>query len=126
MPGFGAVVRDVEKRVGHDRTIVVGDLNMNPFDAGIVGAEGLNAVMTKQIASQGGRKVDAVRYPFFYNPMWSHFGDSTHEEYPPGDPRHELQAPVTFERRSRNGTTGTCMIRCYCDRRYCRVSGTAT
>ncbi|MBI1914528.1 MAG: endonuclease/exonuclease/phosphatase family protein [Planctomycetes bacterium] len=86
---FSEVVRHAERRAQHQRTILVGDLNLNPFDTAMVGAEGLNAVMTKELALRGSRTVDAREYPYFYNPMWSHFGDSTHELYPPGDPNHE-------------------------------------
>ena len=34
-------IRDVERRVEHSRTVLVGDLNMNPFEKGVVGAKGL-------------------------------------------------------------------------------------
>jgi hypothetical protein len=89
MPGLSAVVRSVEKRVGRERTMVVGDLNMNPFEAGIAGAEGLHAVMTREIAQKGRRRVAGVDHPFFYNPMWGHFGDRTHTLHPPGTPEHD-------------------------------------
>jgi len=91
MPGFSAAVRRLENsgRTRHERTIVVGDLNQHPFDTGIVGAEGLNATMTRFVAEKVKRTVDGVKYPFFYNPMWSHYGDSTHENSPPGSPNYE-------------------------------------
>ena len=58
-----------------DKTIVIGDFNMNPFEIGMVKANGLNAVMASQIAKKGVRKVNSKEYKFFYNPMWSLFGD---------------------------------------------------
>jgi len=64
-----------EKKIGHRRTLIVGDLNMNPFEAGVVGAEGLHAVMARSIAQKGSRNVSDEERFFFYNPMWSHFGD---------------------------------------------------
>jgi endonuclease/exonuclease/phosphatase family metal-dependent hydrolase len=63
-----------EQKAGHQRTILVGDLNMNPFEAGIVA--GLNSVATRRIASRGTRTVQGREYRFFYNPMWGHFGDA--------------------------------------------------
>lgn len=69
-----------EATVGHRRTLLVGDLNMNPFDPGVVGA--LSAVMTQEIAAAGERTVAGRAYPFFYNPMWGCFGDRT--AGPPG------------------------------------------
>lgn len=89
-PLFNAtIVRIAEKKTKHNRTLIVGDLNMNPFDAAMVGAEGFNAVMTRDAAQQEDRRIGKQTYPFFYNPMWSHFGDSTHELYPPGHPDHQ-------------------------------------
>ena len=66
----------IEEDVGHKRTIVLGDFNMNPFDPGMVGSESLHSVMTKTIASKGSRKVRGEERHFFYNPMWNHFGES--------------------------------------------------
>lgn len=50
--------------------------NMNPFEDAIVAATGLNAVMDRMVAARRTRTVLAHEYPFFYNPMWGHFGDS--------------------------------------------------
>lgn len=75
-------IREVEEEIGHTRTILVGDLNMNPFEGGVIAANGLNAVMTRDIALRGSRVVQTRRYPFFYNPMWGLFGDAN--EGPPG------------------------------------------
>jgi hypothetical protein len=64
-----------EQKAGHRRTILVGDFNMNPFEAGVAG--GLHSVMSRQVASRGTRTVQGREYPFFYNPMWCHFGDAS-------------------------------------------------
>jgi hypothetical protein len=74
-------IRMVENQVGHSRTALVGDLNMNPFEDGVVSTIGLNAVMSRLIASRRVRVVRAKEWPFFYNPMWSLFGDAS-----PGPP----------------------------------------
>ena len=39
-------INRVESFVGHERTVMVGDLNMNPFEEGVTGALALHAVMT--------------------------------------------------------------------------------
>jgi hypothetical protein len=75
-------IRKIERRVGHSKTLLVGDLNMNPFDEGMTSAGGLHAVMTRSIATRNPRTVQRKIYPFFYNPMWGRFGDTT--EGPPG------------------------------------------
>ncbi|KYF57111.1 hypothetical protein BE04_41670 [Sorangium cellulosum] len=36
---------ELERKLGHRRTILAGDFNMNPFESGMVSAAGLNAVM---------------------------------------------------------------------------------
>ncbi len=40
-------LRTLEAELGHRRTILVGDLNSNPFDEGITSAYGFHAVMTQ-------------------------------------------------------------------------------
>lgn len=69
------LIEESEARAGHARTIVVGDLNMNPFEPGLVGAEGLHAVMSRDVARRGARTVDGCARRFFYNPMWGRMGD---------------------------------------------------
>jgi len=66
----------VEDKIGHRRTVLVGDFNMNPFETGVVAAGGLNAVMSKTTAARSTRMVQGREYRFFYNPMWAHFGDA--------------------------------------------------
>lgn len=58
-----------------DKTIVVGDFNMNPFEKGMVKANGFNAVMSSKLAKKNTRVVNKETYKFFYNPMWSLYGD---------------------------------------------------
>ncbi len=74
---FAEKIRHTEIALGHSRTIVVGDLNMNPFSNGVVAASGLHGVMTQEIARKQQRKFQEVTYPYFYNPMWRYFGEST-------------------------------------------------
>ena len=71
-----------EEKQGHSRTVLVGDFNMNPFEDGIVAGNGLNAAMTRMLAEGQHRTVQSSEYPFFYNPMWGHFGDAS--DGPPG------------------------------------------
>ena len=69
-------IDEVETSEGHQRTILLGDMNMNPFEAGMVIAGGLHAVMNRHVASRKTRTVQHRKYKYFYNPMWGHFGDS--------------------------------------------------
>lgn len=80
---MAADIRATESRQGHTRTIVVGDLNENPFEDSVVWAGGLHAVMSRELLERrdGERTVRGTGYPLFYNPMWSVLGDRT-----PGPP----------------------------------------
>ena len=71
------LIRSQEDKLGHSRTILVGDFNMNPFEPGVVGAQAFNAMMTRDLARRNERKMRDISYPFFYNPMWAFFGDWT-------------------------------------------------
>ena len=70
-------IRRVEAETNINRTIVVGDLNMNPFEPGLTMADALHAVATKGLAKRVTRQVGGKPYPFFYNPMWGLLGDRT-------------------------------------------------
>jgi hypothetical protein len=66
-----------EASVGHQNTIIIGDLNLNPFEEAIAAADGLHGVMDKQLAQRGRRTVQGQQWDFFYNPMWSRLGDES-------------------------------------------------
>jgi len=88
------MIRDAEQQIGHSRTVLVGDFNMNPFEGGVVSASGLHSVMTRNIAQKGMRIVQATKHPFFYNPMWGFFGD--HQPGPPGTYYYESSVQKVF------------------------------
>jgi hypothetical protein len=91
---LASIIRDTEVLVGHSRTVLVGDLNMNPFESGLVSANGLHGVMTREIALRRHRTVQDKRYPFFYNPMWGYFGDRTDD--PAGTYHYPQSAHVSY------------------------------
>ena len=80
--GINAQIRTVEGTIGHRRTLVVGDFNMNPFEPGLVSFDCFHAVMSRTTAQRRSRKIGGQEHFFFYNPMWNHFGD--HPPSPPG------------------------------------------
>ncbi len=87
-------IEEAETRVGHTRTVMVGDFNMNPFESGVVGAAGLHAVSDRQIALRGDRTVLGKQYRFFYNPMWGRMGDAS--QGPPGTYYFNTSTYVNF------------------------------
>jgi endonuclease/exonuclease/phosphatase (EEP) superfamily protein YafD len=88
------MIEDSEKACGHGRTILLGDLNVNPFETGMVGTGGLHSVMSRSVASLGSRTVQSRKYDFFYNPMWAHFGDRQGEA--PGTYYYDKAEHVTY------------------------------
>ncbi len=93
-PVIARRIRGIEEKRGHARTILVGDFNMNPFEAGMVSANGFNATMSRRIAFRGRRTILGESCDFFYNPMWSHFGDL--HGSPPGTYYYDRSEPVTY------------------------------
>jgi endonuclease/exonuclease/phosphatase family metal-dependent hydrolase len=91
---FERRITDAEKAIGHSRTVVIGDFNMNPFESGVVGSEGFHAIMARAIAAQETRTVLGEDRHFFYNPMWSLLGDMS--VGPPGTYYYQSSAPVSY------------------------------
>jgi hypothetical protein len=73
---------NAEIEAKHQNSIVIGDLNMNPFEDGVVAAHGIHAVADRAIALEMSRVVDGDVRSYFYNPMWGRLGDET--SGPPG------------------------------------------
>lgn len=88
-------ILSVEHDTNCSETILIGDFNMNPFENGLVAANGLNALPDlKYLTKKPRRTIDGTTYKSFYNPMWNFFGDfkppyGTHYYRPPGHVSHE-------------------------------------
>ncbi len=93
-PVYLAEIRRAEGLAGHKNTIVVGDLNMNPFDPGMAGIAGFNAAPTRRAVRPAGRVVQGRTYDQFYSPMWSVLGDA--DATPPGTWYGRVSAPVSY------------------------------
>ena len=74
-------IAEVEDQTQIYRTLLIGDMNCDPFEPGMIWAHCLHAVMTRQIARGSNpqyprtRQTEKVRYRTFYNPMWRHYGE---------------------------------------------------
>ena len=82
-----------EERSGHQNTLVIGDLNMNPFEDALTAADGLHGVMDKTVANRQPRVFQGQKWDYFYNPMWSRLGDES--SGPPGTYWHRDSGLVT-------------------------------
>ncbi len=60
-------------------SFIIGDLNANPFDAGVAGIYGLNANLSRDVVRRGKgvRELHKRSYQMFYNPMWRFFSTPT-------------------------------------------------
>jgi hypothetical protein len=88
-------INEVEKKTRSEKTVLIGDLNMNPFENGVMAANGLNAIQDKEyVIKNRNRVVNERRYGFFYNPMWQFFGDYNH---PFGTYYKRVAEPVSVE-----------------------------
>jgi hypothetical protein len=67
---------------------------LNPFESGLLSGNGFNAVMSRHIAEKKSRVVQGRTYPFFYNPMWSLFGDAS--PGPPGTYYNSRSEHISF------------------------------
>ena len=70
-------MRLVKEQQSTKKLVLLGDFNMNPYDRGMNLPAGLNAMMTRSCTKRGHRKFSGESYDFYYNPMWSLFGDNT-------------------------------------------------
>ena len=68
-------LEDIEFRHSNNNTLILGDLNMNPFEEGIVKANALHAIPCSINAKRFKRTVRNKEFSMFYNPMWNLFGD---------------------------------------------------
>lgn len=63
--------KEGERRYG---AVVVGDFNLHPFSAGVIGAHGFHAILDADKALKESRIINGDRYKFYYNPMWNLMG----------------------------------------------------
>ena len=67
----------VEDEDGCQNTVLVGDMNMNPYEPGMAIVTGFHGLMTTDLAKLGDRRFKGIDYRRFYNPMWGLYGDRT-------------------------------------------------
>ena len=80
IPRLRRDLESVEVFEKHNRSILIGDFNLEPFDRGFTSSEGLGAVSSLRLAKRAqARQVAHETRRVLYNPMWSHLGDRPSE-----------------------------------------------
>lgn len=71
-------VQIVEKEIGTENSIIVGDFNINPYESACIDARYFHGIPVLAEAEKRTREVAKKEYSMFYNPMWNFFGDFTY------------------------------------------------
>lgn len=70
-----------EKKLNSKRTIIVGDMNEDPYDNGCLLSSNFFGIPSRNDAIKESKIIEGKSFEMFYNPMWNCFGDFSH---PPG------------------------------------------
>lgn len=57
-----------------EKSLLVGDFNLNPYQDGMMNVNAFNAIMSPYIVEKGVRKWNGNEYKYFYNPSWNVLG----------------------------------------------------
>lgn len=74
-------IQEYEKKLNTDKSIIVGDINENPYESGCLGANGFHGIPVYKDAMKKYRIIMDESFKMFYNPMWNLLGDFS---FPPG------------------------------------------
>ncbi len=79
---FIDAIKDAEKEAGHEKVIMIGDFNANPFETVMTNFDYLHAIFDSSVVERvRSRQVYGRTNQIFYNPMWNLLGDNN---YPKG------------------------------------------
>lgn len=65
----------LEDKKSIDQTIIVGDMNENPYEECCLDARWLNSLPSRMDTKRKSRIIQKETFEMFYNPMWNLFGD---------------------------------------------------
>lgn len=74
-------IQNYEKNLNIEKTIIVGDINENPYESGCLGANGFHGIPVYKDTMKKYRIIMDESFKMFYNPMWNLLGDFS---FPPG------------------------------------------
>lgn len=68
-------LQTIEQEIGTENSMVVGDFNINPYEASCIDARYFHSIPVCSEAERRSRTVAGTEYFMFYNPMWNLLGD---------------------------------------------------
>lgn len=74
-------IGELEKEIGSEKSIIIGDFNEMPYERMCLYASGMHGLPVLTENDKNTRIVKNIEYRKFYNPMWNLLGDFN---YPPG------------------------------------------
>ena len=74
-------INELEFERNTDKTIIIGDLNENPYSPGCIEASKFHGIPSGDDSSRVTRTISGKAFKMFYNPMWNLLGDF---QFPPG------------------------------------------
>lgn len=66
----------IEKDIDSENTMIVGDFNINPYDASCIDARYFHSLPVYEETKRKSRTIAGNQYAMFYNPMWRFLGDT--------------------------------------------------
>lgn len=76
---IGRIIREIrlmEKKLDTEKTVVVGDFNINPYDKDCIDARYFHGLPIYNETIKRSRTIMGEEFFMFYNPMWNLLGDS--------------------------------------------------
>lgn len=111
------IIHDVvqhEESLHTKKSILMGDLNEDPYDIGCLAASNFHGLPSASDASREQREVQGECFSMFYNPMWNFFGDFNS---PPGTFYHTNSNAITpFWHMFDQVLIRPCLISCFVTR----------
>jgi exonuclease III len=69
-------INDISEIKENRNVLISGDFNLNPFDSPMISAGGFHSTNDPEIAKKGSRVVQGKQYMYYYNPMWTFYGNT--------------------------------------------------
>lgn len=77
-------INEIEDDLSIQKTIIIGDFNMNPYESGMIDFFGLHTTMCRRTALKEDRIIAGVSKRYLFNPSWQAYASVAISGEPPG------------------------------------------